>query len=154
MISRKIKRFYSRLKNKASLKSAKIFAKKAKSHLDSGMRKMGNEARETKEMAQTFYTLLEHKLNLKERSDPPTHKEVKEAVEQLKDVGRVSFFAAMVILPGGVVSLIGLEILAAKYGIKNFTFIPSAFRKNADWHYPDDYEQEHKEDPIALPESS
>jgi hypothetical protein len=53
---------------------------------------------------------------------------VKAAVKQLKDVGRFSIFVTAVILPGGVVSLIGLELLARQYGI-NFSLIPSAFKK-------------------------
>jgi len=50
-------------------------------------------------------------------------------------VGRLSVFTTAVILPGGAVSLMGLEILARKFGIK-FTFIPSSFRKNAEWKLP------------------
>ena len=115
---------------------AKIYTKKVISAFKSGMKKTGTEARETQEMAVLFFRLLEQKLNLKDREDAPSEQEVKEAIEQLKDVGRVSFFASISILPGGVVSLIGLEVLASRFGLKNFTFIPSAFRKNAEWHYP------------------
>ncbi len=114
---------------------AREFAKKAKLLIDSGVKKMGLEASETKEMAVSFFNLLEHKLKLNERSVPPGEEEVLEAIEQLKDVGRFSVFSAAVILPGGVVSLLGLEMLARKYGIK-FTFIPSSFRKNAEWKHP------------------
>lgn len=99
------------------------------------MRKMGNEAIETKEMAHSFFKLLEHKLNMNERTVPPTEEEVRIAIEQLKDVGRLSVFTTAVIIPGGAVSLMGLEILARKFGIK-FTFIPSSFRKNAEWKQP------------------
>ena len=56
-------------------------------------------------------------------------KEVKAAIEQLKDIGRISVFASVSILPGGGISLIGLELLARKFGVKNFTFIPTSFRK-------------------------
>jgi len=97
--------------------------------MKNGMKSLGKEAQETEEMAVSFFRLLEHKLNLKERKDPPTEEEVKKAIRQLKDVGRFSFFATMVILPGGVVSLIGLEILAKKLGLKDFTLVPSSFRK-------------------------
>ncbi len=114
---------------------AKSFAERAKNGIESNFRKMGNEARETRDMAYSFFNLLEHKLNLKERSDPPSKEEVLEAIEQLKDVGRLSVFTTMVILPGGVVSLLGLELLARKFGI-NFTFVPSSFRKNAAWKHP------------------
>ena len=88
-----------------------------------------NEAVETKEMADTFFKLLSAKLKLDERKTPPSEDEVRVAIEQLKDVGRISVFASISILPGGGFSLIGLELLARKFGIKNFTFVPSSFRK-------------------------
>lgn len=103
-------------------------AKKAKFHIDKVMKGVDREAEETREMASSFFRLLEHKLNLNERTDPPSKEEVKAAVKQLKDVGRFSIFVTAVILPGGVVSLIGLELLARQYGI-NFSLIPSAFKK-------------------------
>ena len=90
---------------------------------------MKNEWRETQEMADSFFKVLEHKLNLNERDEPPSKEEVKKALEQLLDVGRFSFFASVSILPGGGVSLIGLELLARKFGVKNFSFVPSSFRK-------------------------
>lgn len=89
----------------------------------------GQEAKETKEMARLFFRLLESKLKLNERSEPPTEEEVKAAIDQLKDIGRISVFASVSILPGGGISLIGLELLARKFGVKNFTFIPTSFRK-------------------------
>jgi hypothetical protein len=104
------------------------YARKAKHFIDRTMRGIDKEAEETREMAVSFFKLLEHKLRLNERTDPPSKEEVREAVEQLKDVGRYSIFITAVILPGGVISLVGLEILARKYGI-NFSMIPSAFRK-------------------------
>lgn len=107
---------------------ARRYASHAKGYIDEGMKGMNQEAKETKEMADSFFRMLEHKLNLKDRDDPPTKEEVRAAVEQLKDVGRFSVFVTAVILPGGVFSLIGLELLAKKYGI-NFTVIPSSFRK-------------------------
>jgi len=138
---RKIKKIFVRNPDSEQRreKSATRYARKVKEAFDSGMRKTGTEARETQVMAASFFKLLEHKLNLNNRTDPPTEEEVREAIEQLKDVGRVSFFATVSILPGGAVSLIGLEMLAAKFGLKNFTIIPSAFRKNAEWHYPKGY---------------
>jgi len=140
-------RIYTRVRDK----EGKRFAEKTKKTLESGMVKMGNEARQTREMAHSFFRLLAYKLKLGERNDPPSAEEVKEAVEQLKDVGRVSFFATFSILPGGAVSLIGLEMLARKFGVKNFTFVPSSFRKNAEWHFPKNYKKE-AEKIIALPQ--
>ena len=107
---------------------ARRYAIKAKTHIDGAIRSFDKEAGETREMAATFFRLLEENLNLNDRKDSPTREEVRAAVEQLKDVGRFSVFATAVILPGGVLSLIGLELLAKRYGIQ-FSFIPSAFRK-------------------------
>lgn len=104
------------------------FAKYAKKAIERGAQMTGNEVRETREMAHSFFRVLEHKLNLNEREDPPTEEEVKEAIEQLKDVGRFSLFATVSILPGGGVSLIGLELLARRFGIRDFTLVPSSFR--------------------------
>jgi len=126
----------SRHSSSEKSKAAREYAEKAKAAIEKGWGKVGSEATETKEMARNFYRLLDNKLNLSGRSDPPTEEEVRQALEQLKDVGRLSVFTTAVILPGGAVSLLGLEILARKYGI-NFTFIPSSFRKNAEWKYPD-----------------
>ncbi len=109
------------------------FAKRFVSSVMNSLQKvrsgMKNEWHETQEMAQSFFKMLEHKLNLNERSDPPSKEEVQKAVEQLVDVARFSFFASVSILPGGGVSLIGLELLARKFGIKNFSLVPSSFRK-------------------------
>lgn len=123
----------------------KEFAEKAWIAIQSGVQKVGNEAAETREMAQSFFRLLEHKLNMQERMVPPTEEEVKEALEQLKDVGRFSVFTTAVILPGGAISLMGLEYLARKFGIK-FTFIPSSFRKNAEWKHPDGHRRRTRSD--------
>ncbi len=108
---------------------ASQYADKAKGFIDKTMKGLDQEAIETREMAESFFRLLSHKLQLDTRTEPPTREEVKAAVEQLKDVGRFSVFITAVILPGGVISLVGLELLARKFSIKNFTVIPSAFRK-------------------------
>ncbi len=107
---------------------ANRYARKAKFHIDKVLKGVDKEAEETREMASSFFRLLEHKLNLNERTEPPSKEEVKTAIKQLKDVGRFSIFVTAVILPGGVISLIGLELLAKQYGI-NFSLIPSAFKK-------------------------
>jgi len=111
---------------------ARTYAHRAKHGIDKTMAGLGKEAEETRKMAESFFRLLEHKLKLKERTDPPSREEVREAIEQLKDMGRFSIFITAVILPGGVISLIGLELLARKFGIE-FSFIPSRFRKNKKW---------------------
>ena len=105
------------------------FAEGAKRSLEYFIQGMGEEYNETVEMSRFFYKLLEEKLQLRERETPPSKEEVKKAIEQLKDMGRVGVFASISILPGGGLSLLGLEVLARKFGIRNFSFIPSAFRK-------------------------
>jgi hypothetical protein len=86
------------------------------------------EGIETGEMAKTFFNMLSVKLNLKDRKDLPTKKEIEEAVQQLGDVGKLSLVGAISILPGGLLGVLGLEALARKFGIKA-SFLPKAFRK-------------------------
>lgn len=127
--------------------TASEYADKTWAAMKNGMKSLGKEAQETEEMAVSFFRLLEHKLNLKERKHPPTEEEVKRAIQQLKDVGRFSFFATMVILPGGVISLIGLELLAKKLGLKDFTLVPSSFRKKRKRDvFPENTDNEEPED--------
>ena len=121
---------YKRWINRRQFKSAKKFAETAKKSIDKAVEGMNKEADETREMGIAFFRLLNQKLRLNDREAPPTEQEVKEAIEQLKDVGRISVFASVSILPGGAVSLVGLELLARKFGINNFTLIPSSFRKS------------------------
>jgi hypothetical protein len=108
---------------------ARKYADKTEQLIREGIRMVGEEAGETEQMARSFFRLLAAKLDLEGRTDPPTPEEVKAAVEQLKDMGRFSIFATLVILPGGLVSLLGLELLARKFGIKGFNLMPSSFRR-------------------------
>lgn len=124
----KIKYRYHQRRAERDMQSRK-YASKTKILIEKSIRGVGQEAKETEEMAQSFFRLLEHKLRLGERKEPPSEEEVKAAIEQLKDVGRFSVFATISIIPGGGFSLIGLELLARKFGVKNFTFVPSSFRK-------------------------
>ncbi len=112
-----------------SRRFAKKYAEKTSKLIKEGVQAVGEEAGETEQMARSFFKLLESKLDLSGRKDPPSEEEVKAAIEQLIDVGRFSIFTTLVILPGGVVSLLGLELLARKFGIKGFNLIPSSFRK-------------------------
>jgi len=125
---KEIEDLFSKGVNPESPLFANRYAQKARGFIDKTMKGIDQEAEETRDMASSFFRLLEHKLDLNDRTDPPSKEEVKAAIEQLKDVGRYSVFVTAVILPGGVFSLVGLEVLAKKYGI-NFSFIPSAFRK-------------------------
>lgn len=108
----------------------RIYARRAKRYIERFVKSMGNEASESVDMANSFFKLLHHKLKLSERDTPPSKEEVKAALEQLKDIGRFSVFITAVIIPAGVFSLVGLELLARKYGIKNFNILPSSFRRN------------------------
>ena len=133
-ILEELTKFKNRLLNRQvgdyeSMKFARKYADKTWGGIKKGMRAVGKEANETEEMAISFFKILEHKLNLSDREDPPTKEEVKRAIEQLKDVGRFSLFTTMVILPGGVISLVGLDLLARKLGLKDFTLVPTSFRK-------------------------
>jgi len=120
---------------------ARKYADKTSTLIKEGVTAFGKEAEETEQMALSFFKLLEAKLDLSGRKEPPSEEEVKAAIEQLKDVGRFSFFTTMVILPGGVISLLGLELLARKFGIKGFNLIPSSFRKQKSGNLPAKPEQ-------------
>jgi hypothetical protein len=117
------------IKDSRSHRFAKKYAAKTSELIHEGVKAVGEEAEETEQMAKSFFKLLEAKLDLSGRTEPPSEEEVKAAIEQLKDVGRFSIFTTLVILPGGVVSLLGLELLARKFGIKGFNLIPSSFRR-------------------------
>jgi hypothetical protein len=124
------------VRDSKSHRFARKYAKKTSTLITEGLKAVGQEAGETEIMARSFFKMLEAKLDLSGRTDPPTEEEVKAAIEQLKDVGRFSIFATLVILPGGVVSLVGLEILARRFGIKGFNLVPSSFRKKKDSNLP------------------
>ena len=129
------------VKNHRSYLFARKYAIKTKGLINEGVAIVGEEAGETEQMARSFFKLLEAKLDLSGRKEPPTEEEVKAAIEQLKDVGRFSIFTTLVILPGGVVSLLGLELLARRYGIKGFDLVPSAFRRRQNRNLPAKPEQ-------------
>lgn len=124
------------VKDSRSRRFARKYAAKTNDLISEGIKAVGQEAEETEQMARSFFKMLEAKLNLNGRTDPPSEEEVKAAIEQLKDVGRFSIFATLVILPGGVVSLVGLELLARKFGIKGFNLVPSSFRKKKKSNLP------------------
>jgi len=124
------------LKGTRSDAFARKYADKTNRLIREGVRAMGNEANETEQMARSFFRMLEARLDLSGRTDPPTEEEVRAAIEQLKDVGRFSVFATLVILPGGVISLVGLELLARRFGIRGFNLVPSSFRKKKQSNTP------------------
>ncbi len=132
-----MKAFFSYIRAGLRKAKARWYVKETVKALRSIAEGTENEARETSEMAELFFRLLAHKLNLKDRRTPPSKEEVKAAIEQLKDVGRIGIFASVSLLPGGGFSLLGLELLARKYGISSFTFIPSSFRRKRKEAAPD-----------------
>ena len=125
-----------RVRDTRSYRFARKYASKTSQLIREGVAAVGDEAEETEKMARSFFRMLEAKLDLSGRKEPPTEEEVREAIEQLKDVGRFSIFATLVILPGGVVSLLGLELLARKFGIKGFNLIPDSFRRRKGTNLP------------------
>jgi len=124
------------VKDTRSYRFARKYALKTSQLIREGVTALGEEADETEKMARSFFRMLEAKLDLSGRTEPPSEEEVKAAIEQLKDVGRFSIFTTLVILPGGVVSLLGLELLARKFGIRNFNLVPSSFRKKKGSNLP------------------
>ena len=74
-------------------------------------------------MLGTFANLLtQHLPNGKQ----PTNKELKGAIEQLKDVHRMAAILIMSIVPGSVITLPAIYALGKKFGVE---ILPSAFRK-------------------------
>ncbi len=124
------------VKDTRSHRFARKYASKTGDLISEGIKAIGQEAGETEKMARSFFKMLEAKLNLNGRTDVPNEEEVREAIEQLKDVGRFSIFATLVVLPGGVISLVGLELLARKFGIKAFNLVPSSFRNKKKSNMP------------------
>ena len=105
------------------------FARLLKNKILHAVEGIGQEADETKVMLNSFFRLLQSKLDIKKRKAPPTEEEIKLAIEQLKDIGKFSVVASIFMLPGGSIPLIGMELLAKKLGVKNFNLMPSAFKK-------------------------
>ncbi len=87
-----------------------------------GISSLPQEGRDTGEMLRVFFRQLSAKLSYTEH---PSEKEVREAIEQLKDVNRFAFMLTVTILPGSVMMIPLLHKLGKKYGIELF---PSAFR--------------------------
>ena len=72
------------------------------------------ESNQTKEMLITFKDLLHKQLGGKKH---PTEEEVKEAIKQLKDVGKIAGLLPLVLLPGSVLTIPILIKLGKRYNI-------------------------------------
>jgi hypothetical protein len=110
---------------------AKKFYAWSKQAIEKAKVGLGIEKVETKEMVQTFTRMLKNKLGLgKEPFDmdrAPSPQEVRKAVRQLGDVGKVAVVSAVLLgpLPGDEPLLILLEYLAQAVGMSLF---PSAMQ--------------------------
>ncbi len=87
-----------------------------------GLKSLPQEGRDTREMVTVFFRQLSAKLS---HTEHPSEEEVREAIEQLKDVNRFAFLLTVTILPGSVMVIPLLHKLGQKYNIELF---PRAFR--------------------------
>lgn len=84
------------------------------------------EREETRVMMKTFFSVLTQKLP---QGRKPEEHEVKEAIEQLKDVHKMAGLLVVAITPGSLVTLPALCALGRRYGIE---LLPSAFQKESE----------------------
>ncbi|MCK5293341.1 MAG: hypothetical protein KAJ49_01720 [Arcobacteraceae bacterium] len=75
---------------------------------------ISKESEQTKEMLIIFKDLLHNQLG---GNTNPTEDEIKEAIEQLKDVGKITALIPLVILPGSVIVIPLLIKLGKRYDI-------------------------------------
>jgi len=84
------------------------------------------EREETRLMMKTFFSVLTQKLP---QGRKPEEHEVKEAIEQLKDVHKMAGLLVVAITPGSLVTLPALCALGRRYGVE---LLPSAFQKESE----------------------
>jgi len=94
---------------------------KSVSHILTGLKQ---EKEETRTMMRTFFNVLTQKLP---QGKQPEEQEIKEALEQLKDVHKMAGLLLVSITPGSIVTLPALCALGRRYGIE---LLPSAFQKD------------------------
>ena len=70
------------------------------------------EGTETKEMMKVFGKSLKAKLK---GNNHPTPEELKDAIKQLKDVGRITALIPIMLMPGSVITVTVLEKIAKKF---------------------------------------
>lgn len=105
---------------KRYLESQKRYLKSV-SHILTGLKQ---EKEETRTMMRTFFNVLTQKLP---QGKQPEESEIKEALEQLKDVHKMAGLLLVSITPGSIVTLPALCALGRRYGIE---ILPSAFQKD------------------------
>jgi hypothetical protein len=72
------------------------------------------ETTQTKEMLLIFKDLLHKQLGANKN---PTEDEIKEAIKQLKDIGKIAGLIPLVLLPGSILTIPILVKLGKKYNI-------------------------------------
>ena len=72
------------------------------------------ESQETKEMLLTFKDLLHSQIGDKKE---PTKDDIKAAIKQLKDVGKMTILTPLFFLPGSFITIPLLVKLGKRYGI-------------------------------------
>ncbi len=102
---------------KDSLVKAKKYAEVAIKKLQQAKTGLKKEGELTSEMIDTFFRLLKSMM-AKYKSEKPTNDEVKKALFQLKQVGKVGFVGALLMgpIPGDEPLIIILEIVARRFG--------------------------------------
>lgn len=105
---------------KRYLESQKRYLKTVSKVIDG----LKQEKEETRAMMHTFFGVLTQKLP---SGNKPDEQEIKEALEQLKDVHKMAGLLVVSITPGSVVTLPALCALGRRYGIE---LLPSAFHKS------------------------
>lgn len=73
------------------------------------------ETAETKEMIVTFRDLLHKQLG---GNKNPTEKEIQEAIEQLKDIGKITALVPLLALPGSIITIPLLVKIGKRYNIE------------------------------------
>ena len=98
-----------------------------KDKLSHVMKALKIEGLDSTRMMQTFFDALKHKLKLKDNRTP-SDSEMKAALHQLKDVGKLSMVAAFFLnpLPGAGGLFFVIEKLANKY---DRSLLPDAFKE-------------------------
>jgi len=88
--------------------------KKIKELLNNYLVFIKRESKQTRDMVLTFKELLHKQLGGKTN---PTQQEIQEAIEQLKDLGKITALLPIVLLPGSVLTIPILIKLGKKYNI-------------------------------------
>jgi len=92
----------------------KRYIKKIKKSLYIYKKIIRRETIQTKKMLITFKIILEKQMGGKSE---PSKEDIKEAIKQLKDVGKITILTPLLFLPGSVVTIPLLVKIGKRYGI-------------------------------------